>query len=91
MTNKPENPPAFPGKYVGAYFAPTLPTGEPDFAKMEQIVSESKGLTLRDHFAGLAMQAMLAAPRTYLLRGEKAHIDVLAYTIADAMLRERVK
>ena len=52
------------------------------------------GLTLRDHFAGLAMQAAF----TFMLNGSgHAHIDKgeavasAAYEVADAMLQERNK
>jgi len=46
----------------------------------------TQGMTLRDHFAGLAMQGML----TISCRVEEFEIDAMvAYKIADAMLRAR--
>jgi hypothetical protein len=44
-----------------------------------------RGMTLRDHFAGLAMQGLLA--RKPMSGAEQAHE---AYKIADAMLKARV-
>ena len=48
--------------------------------------SES-GMTLRDHFAGLAMQAVLS-DEGFIGTPEQA--ATYAYSVADAMLRERV-
>ena len=48
--------------------------------------NQPDGITLRDHFAGLAMQACLA-------RGDDTNrpgIAEWAYRMADAMLNERV-
>ena len=52
--------------------------------------------TLRDEFAGLAMQAMLANPKlqTQILKTGGAFsgwIEESAYSWADAMLKERTK
>jgi hypothetical protein len=48
-----------------------------------------EGISLRDHFAGLAMQAMIAADvREVYANGDVAEI---AYKQADAMLAEREK
>lgn len=53
---------------------------------------QSMGLTLRDHFAGLAMQGILAGeglvnmPDGIAAVGELAHD---AYAVADAMLKAR--
>lgn len=51
-----------------------------------------EGLTIRDHFAGRAMQALIAAerpgPMGTLSRND---IAVRAYEMADAMLQERAK
>jgi hypothetical protein len=48
-----------------------------------------EGISLRDHFAGLAMQAMIAADvREVYANGDVAEI---AYKQADAMLAERGK
>jgi hypothetical protein len=44
-------------------------------------------MTLRDHFAGLAMQGILADPTT----PRSVEIEGAAYYIADAMLKAREK
>lgn len=52
--------------------------------------SYQQGMSLRDHFAGLALQGLIARSSGSRL----ADADVLArgsYAIADAMLAERVK
>ena len=54
-------------------------------------VTEQVGMSLRDHFAGLAMQALI--PINYANDGTLVQ-DVVAqwsYEIADAMLAERKK
>jgi hypothetical protein len=48
-----------------------------------------EGISLRDHFAGLAMQGLLSADTTADLVCES--IARLAYDQADAMLAEREK
>lgn len=47
------------------------------------------GMTLRDHFAGLAMQVLIAADVTVVWDNQS--IAELAYDQADAMLAEREK
>jgi len=49
----------------------------------------ARDMTLRDHYAGLAMQGLLTAE----LVGEYSndHVAEIAYVIADAMLKERNK
>ena len=58
----------------------------------------SQGMSLRDHFAGLAMQALSAHPESLVairLSAQQAGITALAmmartaYAIADAMIAER--
>ena len=44
----------------------------------------AKDMTMRDHFAGLAMQKMLGS-------GDYQTIAECAYAMADAMLKEREK
>lgn len=46
-------------------------------------------LTLRDHFAGLAMQALIWNPDVDL--ETKEDVAEVAYSYADAMLEERIK
>ena len=48
-----------------------------------------ESLTLRDHFAGLAMQGLLTAEIVGDYSNE--HVAEIAYVIADAMLKERAK
>lgn len=43
------------------------------------------GMSMRDHFAGLAMQALIAANHTYTMKRDVA----CAWEYADAMLAER--
>jgi hypothetical protein len=45
----------------------------------------ARDMTLRDHFAGLAMQALIDNDGLFL------EIPTQAYEIADAMLKERTK
>lgn len=47
------------------------------------------GMTLRDYFAAKAMQGMVAAP--YNPASDEFMLARDAYTLADAMLRERAK
>jgi len=65
-------------------------TTQIDSTWMEKTGGYAKDMTLRDHFAGLAMQGLLS--RTGL---DKINVhDVLVqrtYAIADAMLEERSK
>jgi hypothetical protein len=52
------------------------------------------GMTLRDYFAGLAMQGLIASPRPpgHARENQNYYADeyaVLAYSVADAMLAAR--
>ena len=49
----------------------------------------AKDMTMRDYFAGLAMQGLLTAE----IVGDYSndHVAEIAYVIADAMLKERAK
>ena len=77
---KPENPPAFPTTWDTSY---------------NSIMQTENGMTLRDHFAGLALQGMLCHSTRYKPRvinsDENWHnaISEEAYEIADAMLKRR--
>ena len=52
----------------------------------------SQGMSLRDYFAAKAMQVYLASGKEFLLsEGNKLSVQVKAYQLADAMLREREK
>jgi hypothetical protein len=50
-------------------------------------------MTLRDHFAGLAMQGMLANPKLekQIVLAGQSWIEESAYKVADAMLEARKK
>jgi len=56
---------------------------------LEKTGGDALDMTLRDHFAGLAMQGQLARPSSGLLCDED-HAKY-AYMMADAMLEERNK
>ena len=49
----------------------------------------ARDMTMRDHFAGLAMQGLLTAEEVGEYSNE--HVAEIAYVIADAMLKERNK
>ena len=49
--------------------------------------NESEGMTLRDHFAGLAMQGLFAEGPCVVMK----NIAADAYNMADAMLKAREK
>lgn len=70
---KPENPNAFP--YV-------MPGDE----KKGWDADVHEGMSLRDHFAGLAMQALITH---YGLEGTKKTLTETSYELADTMLEER--
>ncbi len=74
---QPENPPAFPRQHVVA------DANDPGFKL------GTPGMSLRDWFAGMALQGMLANPHRQILSGRAAAVD--AYISADAMLAERAK
>ena len=79
MNNKETGGPAFPCRLD--YNNPGA--GKKDFS--------SPGMTLRDHFAGLAMQGLIASNATY---GGAPRIDLAAkdaYDYADAMLKARAQ
>lgn len=48
-----------------------------------------EGMTLRDWFAGMALQGLITCPAAS--SGTKADIAIWAYSYADAMLEERKK
>lgn len=81
MTNKPENPQAFP---------PFLPEGHYNGSV------DREGMTLRDYFAAAALQG-LTASHLFLFNNANenqttaASVAACAYLIANAMLAERAK
>jgi hypothetical protein len=54
---------------------------------------DGSGMTIRDVYAGLAMQGLIASPRGLINKNEITDVDYAqaAYLIADAMLKERAK
>jgi hypothetical protein len=48
-----------------------------------------QGMTLRDYFAALAMQAMMRNQKTSVEAGDVSYLAVDAYDVADAMLEAR--
>lgn len=75
MTDKPENPPAFPHSC------------NVDYASKQGI---PLGMTLRDYFAAAALHGIIACPAPIRGedRSREKHAD-LAYAFADAMLKAR--
>ncbi len=51
----------------------------------------AKDMTLRDYYAGLAMQGMLANPKLQeqIIKAGQSWIEESAYAVADAMLKAR--
>lgn len=75
MSEKPENPPAFP-------FQPKQPDGEP--------LSPEYGMTLLDYFAAHVAQGMVAGHRTEMsYTPEPYAVADYAYKVAGALLRAR--
>ena len=64
----------------------------PAFPTKQPLSSDFLGLTMLDHFAGLAMQALLAQPNLVpeLAETHESRAE-FAYSQADAMLKERTK
>ena len=54
---------------------------------------DGSGMTIRDVYAGLAMQGLIASPRGLIGKNEITNVDYAqaAYLIADAMLKERAE
>ena len=68
-------------------------TGGPAFPGWHTVsdrLFHDEGLSLRDHFAGLAMQGLLAGGPDALARSNKKLVP-FSYEIADAMIAERSK
>ena len=77
MSEKPENPPAFP--IHGG------PMSDPRNRILEG------GLTMRDWFAGQALSGLLAGQYNFHSKYNLSEVPEEAFKIADAMLRERGK
>ena len=97
--------PAFPVDRMTAHGIAVHSVGTKDEAAyIGEVAKLSHGMTLRDHFAGLAMQAELSsagmdneAAQALADAAERAGRDVEsqiawnAYAVADAMLKERAR
>ena len=68
----------------GPAFPSSIPYGR------QQFIDASTGMTLRDYFAGQALEGMLADDFNFAY-DDKGPLVNLAYSIADAMLAERSK
>ena len=66
---------------------PAFPVAFPDSDRDNHYVAY--GMTLRDHFAGLAMQAMLNEDPDYHQVHEFIDLAYFSYQAADAMLKAR--
>ena len=77
MTNKPENPSAFPH------------TEHDRYGQRHPIQNE--GMSLRDYFAAGALQGLLAYEGISSNRKEPEAFAAAAYAVADAMLEQRTK
>ena len=62
-------------------------TGGPAFPVGSGDMRDPTGMTLRDWFAGMAMQGLVSSPRSI----PRATIAEHAYLMADAMIAEREK
>jgi hypothetical protein len=60
---------------------------------LEKTGGFAKDMTLRDHFAGLAMQGMLSNEKLHkqILEAGQSWIEESAWAVADAMLKAREK
>lgn len=80
MTDKPENPPAFPTEW-----APDLFPGEA--MQTGERTAQYPGMTLLDYFAGQALAGLLA----HASGASPFAAPGTAWTLAEAMLAEREK
>jgi len=80
MTELKDGGPAFP-----------MPSGQEP--RVDQVTHYNEGMSLRDWFAGLAMQGMLSnsevGARGVSISGNPTSINVAAYMVADGMLDAR--
>lgn len=94
MSNKPENPPAFPSDQPRWMVHESL-KNDP---RLEEIVEYCNGMTLRDYFAGQALTGILSRGK----RLENEDIDFtfqkpcdeaanIAFSMAESMLKARVR
>lgn len=84
MSNQNNGGPAFPS--LNAEFTGISSDGQERFE-----IQPSGGMTLRDYFAAKAMQSHLAIIDTYPDERWREGLAMDAYSMADAMLKERDK
>lgn len=81
MSNKPDGGNAFPGRS--------------DAGGMYDMPQYDKGLSIRDWFAGIALQGLIAYGSTAVFGDDKETPETAcarhAYKLADAMIKEREK
>lgn len=75
MSARDDGGPAFPAPHLGE-----MQFGDP---------TAYSGMSLRDHFAGEAMSALVAGSTCNEAHGAADLIATIAYTMADAMIRAR--
>ncbi len=63
--------------------------GGPAFPQKEPLTSDCQGMTLRDWFAGQAIQSAWEARDKGYFEGDDSDMARCAYQIADAMLEAR--
>jgi hypothetical protein len=74
-------------------------TGGPAFPQQDNTLLEKKGMTLRDYFAAKAMNGLMSLPLQELTsytsltqkKEVKDFVVDVAYEVADAMLKARMK
>lgn len=70
---------------------PAFPRSGTDGPEGYPGVSEQSGMTLRDWFAGQAMNGFASDPSSHDLFDDKDDMARNAYEVADAMIKEREK
>lgn len=69
----------------------TINDGGPAFPMVSDLMGHAPGMSLRDWFAGLAMQGLCADPTNHDLFDGHDDAAKSAFQIADAMLEARAK
>lgn len=64
--------------------------GGPAFPLVHEVLPDGRGMSLRDYFAGQALQGLLASTDAHSALPDAGPLAKHAYRFADAMLAERV-
>ena len=64
---------------------------DPDDDLLRRLATKSNGMTLRQWYAGMAMQALVSHPQASNTVGAEMLFSVQAFAMADAMLEEGAK